>query len=378
MATDYAGEAGSNHGLTSWDELWGYTSEKAVRLWEEMTPVPTRRNSIRFISTYAGFENESQLLWQLYLQAVGTDEHPSGQGERVHPTLPIYANRAARVIAYWDHAPRMPWQTEAYLSAQRRTLRRNTYLRLHENRWTTAESPFITSELWDACVRPDLTPQLASTGRVYVGLDAAPKHDRSAGVVVQLVGSRVRLVTHRIWKATPEEPLDIEETIEAWLLELQQRHSIGRVYADPYQLHRTITSLSRNGYPIEEFPQTEANLTLMGQNLFDLIKGRNLEVYAAADDLRTHALNAVAIEKTRGWKLAKEKTGKKIDGVVALAMACVATVDHGFKGPAVATIQADTTWQRRRWDQPEPADLAAALGAGANLGSMLHRIRQRS
>ena len=32
-ASEYAGAAGSNHGWTSWDELWGYTSESARRLW---------------------------------------------------------------------------------------------------------------------------------------------------------------------------------------------------------------------------------------------------------------------------------------------------------------------------------------------------------
>lgn len=51
ISSDYTGAAGSNHGLISYDELWGYISESSTRLWEELTPVPTRRNSIRFIST---------------------------------------------------------------------------------------------------------------------------------------------------------------------------------------------------------------------------------------------------------------------------------------------------------------------------------------
>ncbi len=65
ISGDYAGVAGSNHGFLSYDELWGYVSEASTRLWQGLTPVPTRKNSIRFISTYAGFENESQLLWDL-------------------------------------------------------------------------------------------------------------------------------------------------------------------------------------------------------------------------------------------------------------------------------------------------------------------------
>ncbi len=131
ISGDYAGAAGSNHGFVSYDELWGYTSESSRRLWEELTPVPTRRNSIRFITTYAGFEGESELLWDLYKQVVSKDEHPEGQGERLHPDLPIYVNREARIFAYWDHEPSMPWQTEAYYHSQKKTLRPGTYLRLH-------------------------------------------------------------------------------------------------------------------------------------------------------------------------------------------------------------------------------------------------------
>lgn len=40
IPNDFAGEAGSNHGLTLWDELWGFTSERDRRLFEELTPVP--------------------------------------------------------------------------------------------------------------------------------------------------------------------------------------------------------------------------------------------------------------------------------------------------------------------------------------------------
>jgi hypothetical protein len=122
-------------------------------LWEELTPIPTRRNSIRFITTYAGFENESQLLQELYKLGVGKDEHPDGQGQQLHPNLPIYCNRDARLFVYWDHEPRMAWQTEAYYASQKKTLRPGTYLRLHENKWASAEETFITSELWDPCVQ---------------------------------------------------------------------------------------------------------------------------------------------------------------------------------------------------------------------------------
>ena len=65
----------------------------------------------------------------------------------------------------------------------------------------------------------------------------------------------------------------------------------------------------------------------MGQTLFDLLTGLNLEIYPA-DDLRQQALSTVAVESPRGWRIAKEKASKKIDAIVALAMASVAAMAH--------------------------------------------------
>src|SRR5205814_1162099 len=105
-----------------------------------------------------GWEGESDLLHELYVLGVGPEEHPQGRGERVHPTLPIYINRQARLLTYWDHEARAPWQTAAYLDAQRVRLRPNTFSRLHENRWTSSEGSFITAPDWDACTEPSWSP----------------------------------------------------------------------------------------------------------------------------------------------------------------------------------------------------------------------------
>ena len=66
LASDYRGAAGPNPTITVFDELWGYTSENAVRLWDELIPVPTRKISCRLTTTYAGFAGESELLEKLY------------------------------------------------------------------------------------------------------------------------------------------------------------------------------------------------------------------------------------------------------------------------------------------------------------------------
>lgn len=329
ISGDYQGAAGSNHGFVSYDELWGYTSEASTRLWEELTPVPTRKNSIRFITTYAGFEGESKLLWDLYKQVVSKDEHPEGQGLRLHPELPIFGNREARLFAYWDHEPRMAWQDQAYYQSQKKTLRPGTYLRLHENKWATAEEVFITPEMWDPCVNQSHVPSTTSREPLFVGVDIGIKHDNAARVAVRWddTGEKLILVSHRIWKPTASQPLDLENTVEQDLRDLHDQCDVVEYLADPYQFHRSITTLQAAGLPIQEFAQTTANTTLMGQTLFDLLTGKNLVVYPS-DELRQQALSTIAIENPRGWRIAKEKSSKKIDAIVALTMACCAAMAH--------------------------------------------------
>jgi phage terminase large subunit-like protein len=332
IPSEYAGAAGSNHGLTIWDELWGYSSPRSVLLYEELTPVPTRKNSIRLIGTYAGFENESKLLRDIYLQGVDREEHPEGQGERIHETLPIYANKESRLFVYWDHEPRLPWQTERYYAAQKRTLRASQYLRFHENRWSASSESFISPALWDACTDEAHRPLLPTqTVPLYVGVDASLRHDSSAIVSVGFAErdgqESVALARHRIWQPTPEDPIDIEEDLEKYLLELCAQFAVRRIYCDPWQLADMTQRLTKRRIPIEPYPQTTGNLTKSGQCLFDLLNGRTLLLYRAPD-LRQQAMQAVAVESARGWRLAKEKSSHKIDSTVALSMACVAALEH--------------------------------------------------
>jgi len=54
IASDYRGAAGSRHSLVIYDELWGYSTESAERLWEELTPPPTEPDAWVLVATYAG------------------------------------------------------------------------------------------------------------------------------------------------------------------------------------------------------------------------------------------------------------------------------------------------------------------------------------
>jgi phage terminase large subunit-like protein len=320
LSSEYATAAGSNHGWSSWDELWCYTSEGSRRLWEELTPVPTRRNSIRFVSTYAGYTQESDLLEGLYNQVVR-------DGERIHPELPVYANREARIFAYWDREPRMPWQTEEYYESQRRTLRPATFQRLHRNEWTSSEARFIEPEVYDANVDHGLSEDL--TGSLFLGVDVGLKSDSTAICAVKYdkLSDRLVVAGHRIWQPRPGQMIDLGSTLEFFIRGLSQRAEIVKLLYDPSQAQRSMAML-REAWIDCELPQTQNNLSTATQTLYDFIINRRLRIYPASD-LREHVLNASTKETERFFRLVKENQRRKIDACVALSFAVLAAVQHG-------------------------------------------------
>jgi phage terminase large subunit-like protein len=320
IPSDYAGQAGSNQGLVSFDELWGFMSEKSRRLYEELTPVPTRKNSIRFISTYAGWEGESILLEDLYSRIFDKQGNVKpGVKRPLGEDFPVYT--IGDLFVYWDHEPRMPWQTPEYYESQRADLRTNSYLRLHENKWVSNESSFFDMEDWDTCVDPEHRPPLPSKGvRLYVGADASVKKDRSAVVSVYRKNDFMYLGPMRVWQPSPKEPIDLEATMETYIKDLKKIHTVIEVRYDPFQFHRSATTLKQAGVKMVEFPQTESNMTNAGQALYDAVKHQTLKLYKDSE-LRKEACSAVGKETPRGMRIVKEKASQKIDAIIALAMA---------------------------------------------------------
>ena len=316
IASDYAGAAGSNPTISVFDELWGYTSERSRRLWDEMVPPPTRQIACRLTVTYAGFEGESVLLEEL---------HKRGMAQpMVAPSL----RAGDGLLMAWHTQPIAPWQTESWLTQMRRSLRPNQFLRMIQNVFVTSEATFIDMAAWDACVDPAATPAVSNKELpIYVGVDASVKHDSTAIVAVtwDKEVQKVRLVFHRVFQPSPTEPLDFEGAIENTITDLAQRFRVRKVLFDPFQMAATSQRLARQGIQIEEFPQSTPNLTAASQNLYELINGHNLIAYHDAA-MRLSVSRAVAIESPRGWRITKEKQSHKIDVVVALAMACHAAI----------------------------------------------------
>jgi phage terminase large subunit-like protein len=261
-----------------------------------------------------------------------------------------------------------------------------------ENRFVTSESGFVEMAAWDRCVNPALGAVVSNTMLpVWIGVDASVKHDLSAVVVVahDSRAQQVRLVFHRVFQPTPDEPLDFEATIEATLLDLAQRFQLRKVLFDPYQMQATAQRLERAGLPIEEFPQSSPNLTAASQNLYELIQGGALVCYPDAS-MRLAVSRAVALETPRGWRISKATQSHKIDVVVALAMAAYAAVqsqhepffDHTFAWVDTDSEEdSNRAWQAQRTAAycsvaVAPASAATKAGAFARRGADSSRSPQ--
>ena len=104
-----------------------------------MIPSPMRKISLRLVTTYAGFEGESELLEKLYKRGLGQPQ--------IGPDL--YAGNG--LLMFWSHTPVAPWQDEAWIEGQRIALRPHQFLRMIENRFAHSEEMFIDPAWWDAC-----------------------------------------------------------------------------------------------------------------------------------------------------------------------------------------------------------------------------------
>jgi len=315
LPCDAGSAAGTNAGCCGFDELWAVDNESGRRLWDETTPPPTRKIAMRITTTYAGYDGQSLLLQELYRR--GLQQPQIGED--------LYGGDG--LLMYWTHRPVASWQDADWEKSMRRE-RASAYQREFLNEFASSSSQFIDMGKWDRCTDAVATPLLSAPHLpVFVAVDGSVKHDATAIAVVYYdeAYKLVRLVFHRIFQPTPEQPLDFEATVEKTLIELGRKYYVKKIVYDPNQLQATMQRMIRAGLPCEEFVQSVPKLTQAAQNLFDLIEAQSLSVYPDAE-MRLAVSRCVAVESPRGWRIGKDRQAFKIDIVIALMMACQACI----------------------------------------------------
>lgn len=377
LAADYEGVSGSNPNATFWTELWAFVSERFTRLWDELTPVPTRERSFRFVETYAGFIDESILLYSLYRRSVkggdrltrddlapyaepGTDPWPYPDDP------PFYINKAAGTLAYWDDGKlaqqRMPWQTSprgrAYYREQEETERTESYQRLHLNQWVSRVQTFIQPAQWQACVTTPVA-ELPPDWPVVVAVDGSINSDCTAVVGVarepykddegklKAKDTEVRMVFAHVWTPPKRGVIDLRD-VEHYLRAICGRpdtipeldadgaplrlryatlvkHNVVEVTYDQFQLHQMMTNLTTDMIVwCKVFGQASPR-EIADKNLYDLIMNR--KIFHRNEFDPEFMSNAAAYEIPESNKnqnrlrIVKKAPDAKVDPVVCLSMA---------------------------------------------------------
>jgi hypothetical protein len=362
IANNFAGAAGGNYGFTAWSELWTFTKERERRLWEELVPVPTRLNSIRWVETYAGFEDESELLLSLFLR-IFVDPSESAPTEKARPVpgLEDIATGEGEdrrsscwhipeegLFAFVDHEYRQPWQQgptfDTYLQGQAADLRETTFVRLWQNRWQSSEGQFIPAEWFTR----SLTLPSGNLVPMTVAIDASQRRATSSIVGVRRVVrtwlgrdfARFQTVFVRVYDpatyhvgrdlrdlGAKKGDLDLEDTLAADVERLASLGLIeGPVWYDPFQMHSVAMKLRKKKIPCVEFSQGPER-ALADTFLYGLYKRGAIDNFPEPD-LQRHVTKARAKEdekqRIRLQKgAASDKTsGGENDAAVAQSMAC--------------------------------------------------------
>jgi hypothetical protein len=303
------------HATESWiDEVHGFKTESANRLWAELVPPPTRKIACRLVTSYASYRGECQLLEDIYASGMSLPE--------IAPSL-----RAGNGTLFaWHHSPIAPWQDDAWLQRMRASLTPQQYQRLIENQIVGSEDSLITPQNLDSITDDQLGHANDNQGLIAVcGVDGSLHTDQTAIVVVGYDprDESVRLLDHYIFKPTHANPISFA-AIENVILQYYVKFKLRAVYLDPHELQSTIERLKWRYVPVTAVPPTASNNVQMASTLLHMVKHQKLTLYKDADIRQSLLDTNITEEGGRGLKLTKRIRSARIDATVALSLACLA------------------------------------------------------
>jgi phage terminase large subunit-like protein len=339
VANDPGTVAGCNNELVLGDEIWNLTTAAHKKVWAELTPTPSRRNSMRWVSTYAGYEGESEILEQLYKLGLTGEPVPEfAYMESPDGSPVVRVHKKAGMLFYWDHVGRMPYHQskrgKQEIAKQRYSLPDHQFERLWRNNWAKSKGE-IKRSLWERAIMPDYRPPSLQPNRgIYlaVGVDAGTRRDRAAvqsAFRKEITGPdgtksmRICRGPGRRWdpKDFDGDIINLESTIEAFVKQLYGLFNVRVVVYDPWQMVRIAEEWRKAGITCDEYNfQSEAARVKLGTSMMDLLTGREL---VTDDDpvLEEERKAVMLVQSNKGYQLSKQPGGRQ-DSFIAYALAC--------------------------------------------------------
>jgi phage terminase large subunit-like protein len=336
---DPSGEAGGNADMITWSELWGSNEKAKEEMWVEQTLPPGKYGkAFRFVESYAGFMEESKLLYSLY--DLGVKQGQLLWPDRLYdvtdgtPTpLELYVNKEAGMLCLWNTQPRCPWQNRAYYQSEEKILPNNQFRRIHRNQWVSSEESFIPMEWFWACQRKqDDWPTIdVKKHNMIIAMDAGVSDD-NFGIVMFCrhpdKKDEVLLMFAQKWVPPLGGKIDFVGTEEKpgpeiVLRRLIKEYNVIEITYDEYQLHSMATRLKQEGLGWFK-PFSQGNDRLVADSQYrDMIRDRRIW-HRGEHDVAEHMSNANAQidAEERKIRIVKRTEKLKIDLTVAGSM-CV-------------------------------------------------------
>ena len=338
MASDPSTLHGYNPSRVICDELHAWTKPGHRKAWAALTTAGGARRLTQVVTiTTAGNaeDREDSILGHL----IDVNER---DGECEHrEALTISRNHAARTLVYNYSAPTSDprktqamklanpasWITEEYLARQAANpeLSSSEVLQLHGCVWAAGVNAWVTAEQWRACLEDVSIPPLAE---VFVGIDVALKQDSSAVVTAWQSPDGRQVLEAKVWSPRDDVvaheyvhggTMDME-LVEDYCRELARTYSVREFVYDERFFTRSASMLAEDGLPMVEIPQASGAMAEAWNRFRSALLDKRL-AHSGDPVLQAHVLSAQAQNTDRGWKVSKVKQHRKIDALVAAAMA---------------------------------------------------------
>ncbi len=326
---DYKGAAGGEPICVIFDELHTYSFEHERRLWDEMVIPPTLPYGIRWVSSYAGYIDESILLQEVWdlVQA----------GEIVQDWPPIYHNNDAGwrgMIISGDEDKSyslVPWTQDPERRQQlfreyEQGERGISYQRIFKNEWVINVGNFCEPHEWQRLIEPQHKPlPVGSPTPVYLGLDGSTAVGGDDAAIVGLYkdGDNLALAFHKIWEGKKrKERQKMLKTVYPYITSLRKNYNIQGLWYDKAKVETLTDVLEDDGLDCHEVKQSQASRGPKDTFLRQLVHDGRLVLYQD-DHIKTasHGCNVKEISGNNIF-IIKSSVRTGHDFMIALSNVC--------------------------------------------------------
>ncbi len=351
-------DAGSKHGLNAHGIIFDELHVQRDRdLYDTLhTSTGSRRQPLEVLLTTAGYDKHS-MCWDMHQHArqviggqiqddsfLGVIYAAGAEDDWTQPATWYKANPNLGVSISVDYL------TKECERARQMPAYENTFKRLHLNLWTEQSSRWLAIESWDAC--DEVVDEEDLDGMECCGgLDLSSVSDLTAllldfkredgkhvwlarfwmprdNIKLRVTRDRVpydQWVKNGLIKATEGNVVDYD-VVRNDINALAERFHIKEIAIDRWNATQITTQLQGDGFTVIAFGQGFASMSAPTKELEKLVLGKQL-VHNAHPVLRWMASNVAVTQDPAGnLKPAKDKSGEKIDGIVAGVMALARSI----------------------------------------------------